>query len=177
ARPWIGHGSSAISHLDGRVFFGQRATGNFYTWHSTTGLSTLVSNVSNPGAFEAIAVDQTTGRVFWGQDSGTPGNIWTWHASTGLSVLVTGQSDPGDFGNIKAVPGGAYWGTQGAGTARMYYWNSNDGLQTIGFSLTSPGRPRSMNVYQAGQRLYFGEQSATGSFFTFSPGNCQNRGY
>ncbi|MDX2084489.1 MAG: hypothetical protein SFZ03_03780, partial [Candidatus Melainabacteria bacterium] len=47
ARPWIGHGSSAISHLDGRVFFGQRATGNFYTWHSTTGLSTLVSNVSN----------------------------------------------------------------------------------------------------------------------------------
>ena len=55
---------STIVDPTGRVYFGSHTTkGNFYTWHPSTGLSTLLSNEYYPGV-GSLTVDSTSGIVY-----------------------------------------------------------------------------------------------------------------
>ena len=173
---------------DGRVFFGTEnsscansTNSEFLTWHDTTGLSTLVTGVSAPGRDNnatrpngsgiATAPD---GRVYFGEEVGTPAKVWTWHASTGLSTIGTNFDGPfgendvlvtADNGRIVIGEYHAY----GATGKNLTTYHPSTGLSTLlSVTETAPG-VGSANIHSDGA-IYFGEYTSSGSFWRWKDG-------
>src|SRR5262249_26717503 len=82
---------------DGRLYFGANtATGKFWTWTATTGLSTLLpANIDHPGVL-SVAVSPINGRVFFGQDTGhTTDRLYTSYSGTAAASSITRSSSTG----------------------------------------------------------------------------------
>ena len=106
----------------GRVFFGEANTsGSYWTWHSSTGLSTIVSVASRPGQYVRSAADDND-RAYFGDEAG---KFWTWHTTTGLSTLVESTTgNPGDD-STKAITGRVFFGEWSTtGTQVMRTWKA-----------------------------------------------------
>ena len=160
----------SVDPTTGRVYFGEdNNPGNFYTWHESTGLSTLLAGGFRPGDVYN-AINQSTGRVVFG--SGSEG-FFSYLPATGLSTIVTGSIGGSPHNNDKVVYSHA---TNG----RFYFrilsnfltWSPSTGLSTIVNSTqaTSPGGIRAIDVDVTTGRVYFGEQKSTGAdFYTWHP--------
>ncbi|MEB3287629.1 MAG: hypothetical protein VKJ04_09010 [Vampirovibrionales bacterium] len=127
-----------VDPVTGRVFFSNIADdnltdfSNFYTWHNTTGLSTILpSNRRGVGSHGMqIAND---GRIFFGSNSVNNANyqdgFWTWKDNV-LSTIVNGLSGPGrfcmscgKFTQIDKSTGRVYFGT--AWQSNVFTWKNN----------------------------------------------------
>ncbi len=126
--PMPGALSMAVSPEDGRLFFGAStypSTGQFFSWHPNTGLSSLLpSEVYSPGWY-STAITQD-GRVYFGYNY-NPSSFFTWHGDTGLSTLVTGIPNAGSSAvGVSPIDGRVYWGS-GTGSYDTYFWTWKPG--------------------------------------------------
>lgn len=151
-------GATLVNPVNGRVFFGEgQMGGNYYTWHASTALSTLLTNRPNPGV-ESSAVDPATGRVFFGEksDPGT-GHFYTWFSGT-LSTLVENRINPG-LGAIAVDPatGRVFFGDQSGGSGTFYTWQ-NGVLSVLQSGVTNPGS-YAMSVDPQTGRVFWGDDA------------------
>lgn len=143
--PYPGTRSVVVDPLTGRVFFGAInddavVLSNMYSWHSSTGLSTLLSS-SNYGVGSAATAMASDGRVFFGssqtQDDGNTAmndKFWTWKDNI-LSTILTGMKgggrwwiNSGEFTTFDSRNDRVYFGT--AWQSNIYTWKNNQ-LSTI----------------------------------------------
>lgn len=143
--PYPGFNATVVDPSDGRVFFGSAnntsvAPSNLYSWHPSTGLSTIVSG--RPGVGNRSLFMGDDGRVFFGEGPSGNDTFWTWKAGV-LSTVVSGLNGAGraceTCGMLYGARGGKvaaldkvasriYVGTQSGG--KLYTWKDNV-LQTI----------------------------------------------
>ncbi|MBY0403486.1 MAG: hypothetical protein K2X66_06275 [Cyanobacteria bacterium] len=147
----------------GRVFFG--TTNSFMTWHPSTGLSTLLTGLSNPGR-DAIEIENSTGRVYFGDASG----FYTWLDGT-LSTIATGLTTPGRLSTtVDQTTGRVFFGDD----TKFYTWQSSTGLSTIASGQINPGQaltaisPTSGRVFFASNNYTSGPNTLT-TLMTWTP--------
>ncbi|MEB3287628.1 MAG: hypothetical protein VKJ04_09005 [Vampirovibrionales bacterium] len=128
-----GFRSTAVDPVTGRVFFsnvgfGTQTGKTLWTWHSSTGLSTIVTNQNGVAGKSIMVADD--GRVFFGEGNSSPDSFWTWKDNI-LSTLSDGWAGAGRRAD-DTVPrrllkldkrtGRIYWGS--AGTGGMATWKN-----------------------------------------------------
>ncbi|MDX2084490.1 MAG: hypothetical protein SFZ03_03785, partial [Candidatus Melainabacteria bacterium] len=120
-----GQYSTYVDANTGRVFFSENKNpGNFYAWHPSTGLQTLVSGRNTPG-LAAMAFDTLNGRMFFGENN-EGGNIYVWDPTNGLSTVLTGYHKPG-VGRAIAYHAGTgilYFGESQSATGNFYAYKT-----------------------------------------------------
>jgi hypothetical protein len=112
--------SAAVDPKTGGVFFGEKGNpGNFYYFHSSTGLSTIVSGLKWPGVTSTIV--DNDGRVYF-SDFNWPNNVYSWSPSTGLSTIISNAQCAGcmEAIGIHRTTGRAYIGTYSSGSGHVY---------------------------------------------------------
>ena len=158
----VGTGSLSIAP-DGRLYFGQRETSgagrNFWTWKSSTGLSTVlpaVSNKTNRAGYYSTIVDSTSRVLFSAYDDSAWGgvHVWTYHPSTGLTTLVTNINSLGAAGAVAVDSNDRFYFSQ-AGWGDLWTWKSDTGLSTITVQHFNPGGSFS-HAFGPNNEYYFG---------------------
>lgn len=140
----------SIIHIaeDNRIYlpeFGSSA--NVYTWHQSTGISTIVSGVRYPGRFSMV-LGPATDRLYFGQDNNGEGgpnsHVWTYHPSTGLSTVIDTLST-GAGGSLVVGPDDRVH-FNAFDQSTLYTWHPATGLSTI----SGMGGTRRMAVSHSG---------------------------
>lgn len=154
----------------GRYSFGDRdGSGNFYTYHSSTGLTTVISGLNQPG-YQSTA-GTPSGRVYFGEIADFS-DFFTYHVSTGLSTVISGNKL-----GVKAIAvldnGRVFFGSQryNAPKGPFLTYHPNTGVTTI-FTSGGPGRygyTFALAVDNSDERVYFGGDSDTPGFWTWNP--------
>lgn len=150
-------GTMTIDSLNDRLFFADAS--KVYAWSHGT-LSTLASGLTNP---TQLTVDSTTGRVFFGDGSGSA-NFYTWSNGT-LSTLETGMQSP-LYAAADPVSGRIYF-RETDNPGKMMTWRDNT-LATIADDLNTTGVTQAMSVDLTTGRLFF---RTSGSYLTWSNGS------
>jgi hypothetical protein len=140
-------------------------SGDFFTWHPSTGVSVILSNKDTAGDSYSLVIAEGDGRIYFGQADSSSGNFYTWHPSTGLTTIVTGQPYPGAFSTVVSPDGRVYFGNLGSNTtARFLTYKPGAGLTTIlQGSSTNPNKwlepGRLSTQVSATGRVYFGSEN------------------
>jgi hypothetical protein len=117
-------------------FFGEDgANGSFWTWKTTTGLSTLITTIPYSVVDSANLYDQVrlssdgwlavSESYDWGATA-SRGKIWAWKEGVGLFTVYTPNSSTQGWGVHGAGTGGyIYYGVDG----KTYYWLGGTSVQ------------------------------------------------
>ncbi|MGE0201047.1 MAG: hypothetical protein AB7P76_08770 [Candidatus Melainabacteria bacterium] len=128
-------------------------------------LTTILTGGKKPG-YQATAAD-STGRVFFAENTGTGNNVYTWKESTGLSTVAANLQYPARDGMVVGADNRLYFG-EGSNTGVIRTW-LNGVLSTISPSLINPGVAGAIKVSSTG-RLFFGQENTSGRMFTWQSG-------
>jgi hypothetical protein len=162
-----GQETALFDTVTGRVYIGDEGTGrSFWTWHPSTGLSTITSSRSFPGHYSIdVYSHATSGRVYFGEQSAT-GNFYTWSVSNGLSTIVSSRLNPG-VGSVAVDPGTGrvFFGEgDGSATGNFYTWHPSTGLSTLVSNRVSPGF-NATRMDPGSGRVFFGELATSSAMF------------
>ncbi len=125
-----GDGAMAFSPVDGRLFFGAFThpdAGQFFSWHESTGLSSLLPAGLPTTGYHSTHVS-TEGRVYFGNHISSPSGFFTWDGATGLSTLHFGLSNAGvDASAVSPIDGRVYWSSGAGINTNIWTWTPGGG--------------------------------------------------
>ena len=170
---WPGEEKSAVDSTGRYLFTNETATSRMFTWHESTGLSTIVTVPDNTG-WVGVYVSPFD-RFYITGDESAPSNIYTWKLSTGLSTFVTSVYGPGTGGAaVSSTTGRVYFGSF---ADRLWTWHETTGLSTITTAIGDPGMYFGMTVDKQTGTLYFGSAIANAFYKWSPPVDCNQLGY
>jgi hypothetical protein len=126
-----------VNAVSGRVYIAQHASSNdanFWTWSTTTGLSTIISGSNGAGAHRAMDIDYENEMVYFGEADESGGNFYAWSPTTGLSTLLTGFENPGYEATIvdQNTHRVFFSDDDSAGLEHMWTWSPAGSTSSVG---------------------------------------------